>query len=146
MARPTNQQFALAVHVLTILAARPEEVQSSEVLASSAGSNAVHVRRVLSHLRVAGLVVSRPGPGGGWQPSPDGHRTTLGDVWRAVQGSDPVLGLHDASADCDVGQRIQSALESIERSAAQAIEAELDRTTLCDLARETRAESLGSAT
>src|SRR4051812_50110457 len=89
MARPTNTQFALAVHVLTLLGSELDERHSSEFLADSAGSSAVHVRRVLGGLRRAGLVRSRPGPNGGWQLVAPLHATTLGDVWRAGNGADP---------------------------------------------------------
>jgi Rrf2 family protein len=140
MARPTNTQFALAVHVLTVLAARPEEVQSSEQLASSAGASPVYARRVLGRLRRAGFVTSRPGVNGGWQPTPPSEATTLGDVWRAVHGDDRLLGLHEADPDCAVGQRIHTALEQINCDAAKAIERELDKTTLCELARRTSAD------
>ena len=51
MGRPTNTQFAVAVHVLTMLGAQPEDVLSSEVMAESVGSNPVHVRRILGRLR-----------------------------------------------------------------------------------------------
>jgi Rrf2 family protein len=141
MARPTNTQFALAVHVLTVLAARPDAVQSSEQLASSAGASPVHVRRVLGRLRRASFVTSRPGVNGGWQPAGDpDEATTLGDVWRAVQGDDRLLGLHEADPECAVGQRIHSALEQIDCDAARALEQELDQTTLCELARRTAAD------
>jgi Rrf2 family protein len=142
---PTNTQFALAVHLLTMLAARPGVLQSSEQLASSAGSNPVHCRRVLGRLRRAGLVTSRPGVRGGWQPTPPSEATTLGDVWRAVQGDDPVLGLHDASPDCAASQRIQAALEEIDRETGQAVKRTLDQTTLCDLARRTGADQTAAA-
>jgi len=140
MARPTNTQFALAVHMLTLLTADPQTMQSSELLASSAGSNPVHVRRVLG--RRAGLVRSRPGPHGGWLPADTAAGTTLADVWRAVNGDDPVLGLHSASPDCSVGQRIQAALTSIDRRAAAALVAELEHTTIEDLVRSTDAADL----
>jgi Rrf2 family protein len=142
MARPTNTQFALAVHMLTLLTADPQTMQSSELLASSAGSNPVHVRRVLGRLRRAGLVRSRPGPHGGWLPTETVADTTLADVWRAVNGDDPVLGLHSASPDCSVGQRIQAALASIDRRAAAALVAELEHTTIDDLVRSTDAADL----
>jgi Rrf2 family protein len=140
MGRSTNTQFALGVHMLTLLSAQPDVVQSSEELASSAGSNPVHARRVLGRLRRAGLVTSRPGVNGGWQPARRYEATTLGDVWRAVHGDDHLLGLHEADPNCEVGQRIQGELEEIDREAGAAIERELDRTTLCDLARRTMAE------
>jgi Rrf2 family protein len=134
MSRPTNTQFALAVHVLTMLAALPRELQSSEQMAASAGSNPVHIRRVLGRLRNAGMVSSRPGPHGGWRLLRSPAQTTLADVWRAMNGDDPVLGLHDASPDCEVGQRIHTSLEAIDRRTLAAIEAELAGTTLADLA------------
>jgi Rrf2 family protein len=135
MARPTNTQFALAVHALTLLGADPGTSHSSEFLAASAGSSPVHVRRVLGRLRRVGLVRSRPGPRGGWLLARPIGDVTLADVWRAVNGDDPVLGLHSASPDCTVGQRIQSELVEIDRRAARALVAELSDTTLRELVR-----------
>lgn len=145
MARPTNTQFAVAVHVLTLLGGAPDEVLSSELLAGSVGANPAHVRRVLGALRRVGLVASRPGAHGGWQLDRSAEALTLGDVWRAVQGDDPLLGLHGAAPACVVGQRIQRALSDVERRAAQAVEEELTRTTISDFARDTRARELETA-
>jgi Rrf2 family protein len=140
MGRPTNTQFAVAVHVLTMLGAKPDEVMSSETMAASVGSNAVHVRRVLGLLRGAGLVESRPGVHGGWTLRRPRGEITLADAWRAVQKDDPVLGLHFANPDCPAGQRIRRALLGLERDAAHAVEAELERTTICDIVQATDAE------
>lgn len=133
--RMTNTQFALAAHALTLLAAFPER-QTSEFLAGSAGSNPVHMRRVLGRLRAAGLVVSRPGARGGWQLARSPREIALDEVWRAVYGVGGVLGLHEAAPDCTDGQRIQRSLAEIDRRAAHAIEAELATTTLADLAAD----------
>jgi Rrf2 family protein len=145
MSRPTNTRFALAVHVLTMLAALPSELQNSEAMADSAGSNPVHVRRVLGRLRDAGMVASRPGPHGGWRLLGSPAQTTLADVWRAMNGDDPVLGLHYANPDCEVGQRIQRNLETIDRRTLAAIEAELETTTLDELAATARAVAVAAA-
>jgi Rrf2 family protein len=136
-----NTRFALAVHVLTMLAALPRELQRSESMAASAGTNPVHVRRILGRLRDAGLVASRPGPGGGWQLVGPPESTTLRDVWRAVQGDEPVLGVHEVSPNCPEGRRIRADLLGIERRAAAAMEAELATTTLAELARATTLRS-----
>jgi Rrf2 family protein len=137
---PTNTQFTLGVHVLTLLAALPERSRTSETLAGSAGSSPVHVRRVLGRLREAGLVTSRPGVRGGWQLRRPPAEVSLADVWRAMRGDGAVLALHDANPACTVGQRIQSSLADIDRRAAAAVEAELGSTTLADLAANTRAD------
>jgi Rrf2 family protein len=140
MSRRTNTQFAIAVHVMTMLAGLPRELQTSEAMAASVGTNPVHIRRILASLREAGFVASRPGPHGGWQLLRAPEKTTLADVWRVINGADPVLGVHEADPNCDVGQRIQRNLESIDRSALAAVEAELETTTLADLAEETSSE------
>jgi Rrf2 family protein len=142
MARPTNTQFALAVHLLTLLGGSPDTVLNSEVLADSAGASAVHVRRILGRLRGAGIVTSRPGVGGGWVLNGCPDEITLADVWRVVQGDDRVLGLHGASPDCPVGQRIQRSLVAIDRRAARAVEDELRGITLGTLVGETTAGQL----
>jgi Rrf2 family protein len=140
MSRPTNTQFALAVHALTLLGgAQPGEVLSSEVLSGSIGASPVHVRRVLGRLRAAGLVLSRPGARGGWQLAEASQQVNLAQVWRAVQGEDQVLGLHGPNPDCTVGRRIQTELVAIDRRAARAIEDELKATTLSTLVRQTAA-------
>lgn len=141
MARPTNTQFALGVHMLTLLGGADVSM-SSEVLAGSTGSNPVHARRVLARLRAAGLVESRPGVGGGWQLAADPATITLADAWRAVQCEDPLLGVHEANPACSVGQRIQGALANVNRRAAAAVESELERTTIAQLEHDTLAREL----
>ena len=136
MARPTNTQFAVAVHVLTMLAGLPRELQSSETMAASAGTNPVHIRRVLARLRDAGFVASRPGPHGGWQLLRAPEETTLADVWRVINGDDPLLGVHEVDPNCAIGRRIHTNLEDVDRRALAAVEAELATTTLAELAAD----------
>ena len=78
-------------------------------------------------------MTSRPGVRGGWQPVRDPADVTLGDIWRAIHGEDPVLGLHEANPTCPIGHAIQQTLAAIDRRAAHALEAELDATTVRDV-------------
>jgi DNA-binding IscR family transcriptional regulator len=126
------------VHLLTLVGGGDGAAQSSESMAASAGTNPVHVRRVLGSLREAGLVTSRHGPGGGWVLSGALEDTTLRDVWDAVHGDGPVLGLHDAAPECAVGQAIQSELVTIDRDAHAALRAQLAETTIADVVARTR--------
>jgi DNA-binding IscR family transcriptional regulator len=136
VAGPTNTQFALGVHLLTLLAGSAPASLSSDEMAGSANSNPVHVRRVLGVFREAGLVTSRPGVGGGWLLSADPATTTLADVWRVVHGGGDVLGLRSANPDCPVGRSIQASLAVVDREAAQAVEARLQTTTIAQLVAE----------
>ena len=125
LSNPANTQFAIGVHVLTLLASTPDGLQSSEEMADSVGSNPVHIRRVLGRLRNAGLVESRPGPKGGWRALRDPAKVRLGDVWRAMDGTGQVLGVHAANPNCPVGREIQVELLGLDRRAAAALVAEL---------------------
>ncbi|WP_042404558.1 Rrf2 family transcriptional regulator [Streptacidiphilus carbonis] len=136
MAQPTNTQFAVAVHLLTLLAGAPGEWQDSQSLAGSPATNATHVRRILGRLRAAGLVRSQPGPHGGWMLEREPESVDLARVWLAVNGDDPVLGVHVPQPDCAVGQRVHRNLLALDRRALDALLAELAHTSVADVLRQ----------
>ncbi|WP_141015139.1 Rrf2 family transcriptional regulator [Nocardioides sambongensis] len=137
MARSTNTQFAVAVHVLTYLAAGAAAGRrtpvGSEELAGSTSVNPVHVRKVLGPLRAAGLVRSRAGAHGGWELAVEPGAVTLAQVWRLLQADDPVLGIHGPNPACAVGATIQGVLSEVDQRVTNAIVDELGRTTLGDV-------------
>jgi Rrf2 family protein len=134
MARSKNTQFAVAVHVLTYLAGQTEGSSvSSDELSRSTNVNPVYVRRVLGPLREAGLVRSRPGVHGGWELGTGARDITLAQVWRLLQGTDPVLGLHGPDPACPVGRSVQQSLTALDRAVADAVAAELDQFTVHDI-------------
>jgi Rrf2 family protein len=132
MTRPTNTQFAVASHVLLLIVAAHDRPVSSEEMARSVQASPVYLRRVLGRLRAGGLVTSRPGPHGGWQLTRAAAAITFGDVWRAVHGDEPVLGLHGPAEACPVGAEVGTLMTGIQERITQAIEDELDRTSLED--------------
>ena len=133
MAQPTNTQFSVAVHLLTLLASSGPEPADSETLALSPATNPVHVRRILGRLRAAGLVDSRRGSHGGWTLSRPADEIDLGSVWSAINGEDPVLGVHHPAPACQVGQAVHSNLQALDRQILQALLAELGQTTVAEL-------------
>ena len=138
MARSTNTQFAVAVHVLTYLAGAGEGPVSSDELSRSTNVNPVYVRRVLGPLREAGIVRSRPGVHGGWELAGEARAVTLAQVWRLVQGEDPVLGLHGPDPACPVGRGVQRSVTVLDRAVADALAAELERVTVHDVLMQGR--------
>ncbi|MEV6203310.1 Rrf2 family transcriptional regulator [Streptomyces sp. NPDC051771] len=136
MAQPTNTQFAVGVHLLTLLAGDPGRWRDSQSLAVSPATNPAHVRRVLGRLRAAGLVRSQPGPHGGWMLTREAESIDLSQVWVALNHEDPVLGVHVPQPDCEVGQRVHRNLLALDRRARDAMLAELTRTTVADVLRE----------
>jgi|SRR5690606_16340499 len=134
MARSKNTQFAVAVHVLTYLAGQTgDRPVSSDELSESTNVNPVYVRRVLGPLREAALVRSRPGAGGGWELAADPRNITLAQVWRHLQGTDPILGLHGPDPSCPVGRGVQKSLLTLDRAVADAVTAELEQFTVHDV-------------
>lgn len=59
-----NTRFATAIHIMTLLAKSPQDWLSSEWIAGSIHVNPVIVRKEISVLREAGLIVSKQGKEG----------------------------------------------------------------------------------
>jgi len=134
-----NSRFAVAVHILTVLAGSPEEAVTSGHIAGSVNTDPSLVRRLLSQLARAGLTTSQLGVGGGALLARPADRITLRDAYRAVSEGE-IFALHRERPNpaCPVGRNIQSALERRFDAAARALEAELARTTIADVLREVR--------
>ncbi len=128
-----NTQFALGVHLLTMLAASAPATLRSEAMAGSANANPVHIRRVLGRFREAGLVGSKPGVGGGTHLLRDPATITLAEVWRIAQGDTPVLGAYEGDPHCQVGSGMHSLLTELDQRAQRAIQHELRTTTIAQL-------------
>lgn len=127
-----NSQFAVAVHVLSLIHAAPGRSSSAE-MAASIGTNPVVVRTLVAQLRRAGLLRTQRGVSGA-RLTRDPAQVTLLDVYRAVNGPDSVFRLHARPhPDCPVGANIHAALDARFSAAQAALEAELARSTLADL-------------
>lgn len=136
----TNTRYAVAIHVLTLLAYAGPEALTSDYIAGSVNTNPVVIRRILAGLRAAGLVRSQGGPGGGWQLLKDPEAITLRDVLRAV-GTEGAFPLHAApNVQCPVGRSIQTLLTARFQSAQDALERELARVRLADLVEGVKAQ------
>lgn len=136
MASHGNTQFAVAVHVLTYLAASDGRPVSSEELATSTDSNPVYVRRVLGPLREAGIVHARPGAGGGWELARPPRSIRLDAVWTAIHDGDPVLGIHTANPKCPIGRNVQRVLHQVDDQASAALRSALAKRTVADVLTE----------
>ena len=128
-----NTRFATGVHTLVLLAAESDVQQTSGEIAQKLNTNPVVIRRVLSSLRQAGLVVSQKGPSGGSKLAKSPKAIRLGDVYRALE---PASVLHDSSVSGQNSAKVSGVLEKIFRDAQAALESELDSTTLNQLAKK----------
>jgi Rrf2 family protein len=134
---PTSTRFAVAVHMLAALAVSDGRPLRSEDLAYSVNTGAVVIRGLLSRLSDAGLTRSQLGAGGGALLARPAKKIRLLDVYRAVE--DPELfSLHRTPPceNCAVGGNILEAMQPTLMRARKALEDELAKVTIADIAAE----------
>ncbi len=136
---PTSSRFAVAVHVLTLLAWAGDKPVNSATVAASVNTNAVVIRRILCALGRARLVTSQTGAAGGSRLARRPERITLRDIYRAVEGGDSFL-MHRQrpSRRCPVGVNIEDVLGGVLRTTNAAVEQTLARTTVADIVAQIR--------
>jgi Rrf2 family protein len=133
-----NSHFALATHVMTVLAVhRDEGPVTSARLARSINTNPAFLRTLLGQLREAGLIEILLGKGGGARLARTASRVTLADVYRAVEKRPPVQ-LHRCAPDkrCVVGRNILPLLDDVVSDVESAALRRLAGTTIADLATQ----------
>jgi Rrf2 family protein len=130
----TSSRFAVAVHVLTLMAWSEDEPLKSEQLAESVNTNPVVIRRMLCELSEANLVVSQTGSMGGSRLSRKPAGITLLDVYHAVE-CPGVFSLHrqPASRQCPVGMNIEAVLGAVFEETNSAVEHVLAKISIKDV-------------
>ena len=134
---PTSTRFAVAVHALAALAVSDGKPLRSEDLAYSANTGPVVIRGLLSRLSDAGLTRSQLGAGGGTLLAKPAKKIRLLDVYEAVEDTE-LFPTHrnQPCKDCAVGGNILEAIRPSLNRARKAMEDELSKTTIADVAAE----------
>ena len=135
-----NTRFPMAVHALSLIALNKDEElpSTSELIAKSAGTNPVVIRRLIAQLKNAGLVHTRPGVAG-MKLAKRPEDITLYAIYQAVQTREDnlIFDLHPSpSQKCWVGKNIHSALSGPLCEAQEALEETLKKYTLAAIAEE----------
>ena len=135
-----NTQFAVAVHILALMAMNMQEHITSAYMAKSVNTNPVVIRRITALLKRAGLIEVKAGVGGAYfLKSPDD--IDLSEVFMAIKaGSGHMVPLHDnTNQECYVGANIHDALEMPLAKLEQAVLDSLKTTTIADICAFIRA-------
>lgn len=109
-----NTRFATAIHIMTLLAKSPQDWLSSEWIAGSININPVIIRKEISVLREAGLIVSKQGKEGGSQLSKNAELISISEIYSVVKNTD-VLGKKNQNPNpaCSVGREINNHLNDL---------------------------------
>jgi len=128
-----NSQFAMAVHVLTLLARSGDAAVKSSSIAKSVNTNAVVIRRVIGQLAQAKFVSSQAGSLGGTRLAKTPADISLADVYHSVCCGE-VFALHGSpNMDCPVGRNIESVLCNLQKEINRSVGDALARYTLADV-------------
>lgn len=128
-----NSRFAVAIHILSLIAANPGKPVTSDYIAGSVNTNPVVIRRISSMLKKAGLLQTHAGIAGATLTR-EIMDISLLDVYRAVQAQDGLFAIHEnPNPNCPVGRNIQAALEDAFGNAQKAMENELASKSVADI-------------
>src|SRR6185436_6909668 len=110
----TSCRFAMAVHVLTVLAYKEGDRVTSALLAGSVNTNPVIIRRLLLALQRAKLVNTSKGAGSGSRLSRSPSGIDLAQIYRAVEDHEPfIMPRAKPNRACPVGSCIQTTLQEV---------------------------------
>ena len=128
-----NSQFAVAVHVLTLIARSGEAAAKSDKIAKSVNTNPVVIRRLLSQLGRSGLVTSHTGASGGTRLARPASEIKLVDVYRSMACGE-VFSLHGSpNQDCPVGRSVEAVLCNLQKEIDASVASTLEQHTLADV-------------
>ena len=132
-------QFAVATHIMAALGYYQGEEISSVILAESVNANPTFVRKSLSKLSKAGLVVTKRGKSGASVLARPPRQITLLDIYRA-SAAPPAFAIHSYPVEkrCPVSCHLKECMSGLLSQAQISFERSLAKITLADLVGQIR--------
>jgi Rrf2 family protein len=132
-------QFAVATHIMAALGYYQGGEISSAILAESVNADPTFVRKSLSKLSKAGLVVTKRGKSGASMLSRSPRQITLLDIYRA-SAAPPAFAIHSYPVDkrCPVSCHLKECMSGLLSQAQSSFERSLAKITLADLVGQIR--------
>jgi Rrf2 family protein len=132
-------QFAVATHIMAALGYYQGKEISSAILAESVNADPTFVRKSLSKLSKAGLVVTKRGKSGASMLSRSPRQITLLDIYRA-SAAPPAFAIHSYPVDkrCPVSCHLKECMSGLLSQAQSSFERSLAKITLADLVGQIR--------
>ena len=134
-----NVQFTVAAHIMAALGYDHGEEVSSAILASSVNADPTFVRKSLSKLSKAGLVVTKRGKSGASVLARPPRQITLLDIYRA-SAAPPAFAIHSYPAEkrCPVSCHLKECMSEVLSQAQYSFERSLAKITVADLLGQIR--------
>jgi Rrf2 family protein len=138
----TSVQFTVAAHIMAALGFFRRKGIPSATLAESVNADPSFVRKSLSKLSKAGLIVTTRGKDGASTLTRSPKEITLLDIYQA-SAAPPTFAIHNYPVEkrCPISRNIKGCMSSVLKKAQNGFENTLDRTTLADVVGEIRRAS-----
>ena len=132
-------QFTVAAHIMAALGYKHGEGISSSTLAESVNADPTFVRKSLSKLSKAGLVVTKRGKSGASMLSRSPRQITLLDIYRA-SAAPPAFAIHSYPVEkrCPVSCHLKECMSGLLSQAQSSFERSLGKITVADLVGQIR--------
>jgi len=127
-------QFTVATHIMAALAYYHDEEISSAILADSVNADPTFVRKSLSKLSKAGLVVTKRGKSGASVLARPPRQITLLDIYRA-SAAPAAFAVHSYPVEkrCPVSRNLKECMAGVLSQAQDSFERSLAKMTLANL-------------
>lgn len=133
-----STQFPIVCHALLIIALFPDKKVTSEMVAESAGCNAVIVRNIFTKLKKAQLLLIKVGRGNTTLAQPT-EKISLWDIYTAIE-TDKIKSMFkmhtNASQSCPIGSNVHGLLLHHLEDGVHAMKQELSKVTLRTIMNE----------
>ena len=138
----TSVQFTVAAHIMAALGYQHGKEIASATLAESVNADPTFVRKSLSKLSKAGLIVTTRGKNGASMLTRSPKQITLLDIYRASEAP-PAFAIHRYPVErkCPVSSNIKECMSSVLKKTQDSFENSLDQITLADVVAEIRVAS-----
>jgi Rrf2 family protein len=138
----TSVQFTVAAHIMAALGYFHGEEISSAALAESVNADATFVRKSLSKLSKAGLIITTRGKNGASTLRRSPKQITLLDIYRA-SAAPPTFAIHSYPVHkrCPISRNIKGCMSLVLKKAQGSFQKTLDGITLADVVGEIRRAS-----
>src|ERR1700733_13075113 len=138
----TSVQFTVAAHLMAALGFFHAKEISSATLAESVNADPTFVRKSLSKVSKAGLIVTTRGTNGASTLTRSPKQITLLDIYRA-SAAPPTFAIHNYPVHkrCPISRNIKGCMSSVLKQAQDGFQKTLDGITLADVFGEIRRAS-----
>lgn len=135
-----NSRFSIQVHIVSLLATS-EEAITSEYIAGSVNCNPVLIRKELSVLKKAGIVITQEGKNGGVHLGKDPKKIFLDELFKIVYEGADIFSPNKNTPNpaCQVGKNINGVIAQINQDAEKSLVRELHRTSIADILKSIHA-------